>query len=334
MTTQEFLKESFLKLKKRRLLLLAGGIFFLVLAFFYSYNKRTVYTAKATLFPLTSSNTDNAGTTAMLSNILGISGAPNSFSSEAAINIVELANSRSIRESVAATRLPQFGNKTVAELLLNDVNEHKRFYSKKIEIPADSGSLAVIGGDLLLAGIDSKLSKNGVLELYYSSAKKEFITPISNIIIDKLSQFYIDLKRRKALDDYNFTLAKIDSMQRLISGVDKSAINLQKRTMFTPAELLEYSIPKESISTEKNRMLQQREMYINNRDEAAWRLQKNTPVIAVLDKPTEPFDKNEPSLILIPLAGFVFGIFICSAMLLAGLVFRYIKSEIYRSIFE
>lgn len=334
MTSQEFIRESFLRLQQRKLLLVAGGLFFLLLGFIYALNKRPVYTAKATVFPLTSANTENAGATAMLSNILGISSAPNSFSSEAAINIVELANSRSIREAVAATRLPQLGDKTIAELLLNDINQHRSFWSKELKIPSDSISLTIAGGDLLLPNISSKMSKNGVMELYYSNAQRELVTPISNVIISKISQFYIDLKRRKALDDYNFTVAKIDSMQQQMNHVDRSAINLQKRTMFTSPAVLEYSLPKENISVEKSRMQQQLNMYMNNRDEAAWRLQKNTPVIAVLDKPTEPFDQEAPSKIILSLIGFIIGTVLVSGLLLSGLLIRYVKSEIRKSIFS
>lgn len=333
MTSSDLIRESFLRLKKYRLALIAGGVAIALLALFYGLDKRATYTARATLFPLTSS-ADNAVSTNMLSGILGINGAPNSFSSEAAINIVELANSRSIREAVAVTKLPEFGNKTITELLINDINGHMHFWSKPLPVPADSISVAIAGGELLLPDIYCKMSKNGVLELFYTNAKKEFITPVSNVLIDKLSKFYIDLKKRKAQDDYNFAVTKIDSLQRLINTIDRNAIGMQRRTMFTPSELLEYSIPKESISTEKTRLLQQRETYINNREESVWRLQKNTPIIAVLDKPAPPFDKTSPSIILSSIVGLFAGIALVAFVLLSGLLYRYLKSEVYKSIFE
>ena len=57
------------------------------------------------------------------------------------------------------------------------------------------------------------MSKNGVLEIYFSNTNKALITPVTNVLIDKLSQFYIDLKISKALADYNFTVNKIDSLE-------------------------------------------------------------------------------------------------------------------------
>jgi hypothetical protein len=294
--------------------------------------KRTTYTSKATLFPLTSPS-DNAISNSMLNGILGLNDAPKTFTAEATINIIELALSRSIRESVAITRLPKFENKTVAELLFRDIKEHQSFLQKEETIPTDSLSIAIKGGELLKPDINAKMSKNGVLELYYTGTSEELITPISNVLIEKLSKFYIELKRQKALDDYNFTLDKIDSLQRMINNVDKDAIGMQKRTMFTPAELLDYAIPKENISSEKTRILRQRDMYINNRDEAVWRLQKVTPVIAVLDKPTAPFDKQSQPKILLAFIGFIAGCFIGALILLSGLLYRYAKDEIYKSIF-
>ncbi len=333
MNSKDLLLAIINKIRRCKVIVLGAGITFALLAFLYTAGKRTTYTSKATLFPLTSP-ADNALTSNMLSGILGLGDAPKSFSEEASINIVELALSRSIRESVAITRLPQFENKTIAELLVNDNNEHKSFLSSKMALPKDSVELAVAGGELLKAAINAKMSKNGVLELYYTGGREDLITPVSNTIISKLSAFYVGLKKQKAQDDYYFTLDKIDSLQRIINGVDREAITMQKRTMFTPTELLEYSIPKENISTEKTRVLRQRDMYINNRDEAVWRLQKVTPVIAVLDKPNAPFDTNKQPMVLLMLGGFIAGCIISVLVLVGGLLYRYSKAEIYRAIIK
>ena len=65
-------------------------------------------------------------------------------------------------------------------------------------MPADSTSAAALGSELLKDAISAKMSKNGVLEFYFSAKNKELITPVANVFIDKLSQFYIDLKISKA----------------------------------------------------------------------------------------------------------------------------------------
>lgn len=332
MNTIALARDIFKRIQRFKIIIFISALLFAGLSFFILGNKRTTYTAKTTLFPLTSP-TDNAISSNMLSGILGLNDAPKTFSNEATINIIELALSRSIRESVASTKLSQFKNKTIAELLLLDKNDHLGLFDNPIVISTDSTTLSIEGGEILKPAINARMSKNAVLELYYTSTQKELVTPISNVLIDKLSAFYIDLKRRKALDDYNFTLDKIDSLQRMINKVDRSAISMQQTTMFTPNDLLEYNIPKSNISAEKTRILRQRDMYINNRDEAVWRLQKVTPIISVLDKPTAPFDAVKPSIILYLLIGFILGSIVSIAIIISGLLYRFVKDEMYKSIF-
>jgi hypothetical protein len=329
--SKQLIVQSIQRIRRYKFLIVAAGLLLAVLAFFYASSKRSTYTAKATLFPLTSP-TDNAISNSMLNGILGLSDAPKSFSNEATINIIELALSRRIREAVAITRLPQFDNKRVAELLIADINEHQSLFAKAVSVPADSTLLAIKGGELLKPVINAKMSKNGVLEFYYTGTNEAFITPVSNVLIEKLSAFYVELKRQKALDDYNFTLDKIDSLQRMINMVDRDAIGMQKRTMFTPGELLEYAIPKENISSEKTRILRQRDMYINNRDEAVWRLQKVTPIIAVLDKPTPPFDKKTQPFFLLIIIGFIGGCILATFIVLFTPLLQYARQELYKSI--
>jgi hypothetical protein len=143
-------------------------------------------------------------------------------------------------------------------------------------MPLDSMSLIVEGAELLKPNIVAKMNKNGVLELYFSHTNKSFITPISYILIDKISQFYVDLKIRKAKMDYEFTIKKIDSLEGIINNVDRRAIRMQNTTLFAP-DKLEYDIPRERINSDKQRYVRQRDISLNNQEEALWRLQKLNP---------------------------------------------------------
>ncbi len=332
MTSTELLRNLFNKLSRNKILLLIFSIGFGLSFFAYAKTKRPVYTAKATIFPLTSAS-ENSLSTSALSGLLGIESTPKSFSSEASINIIELSLSRNVRQRVAATRLPQFGNLTVTELVVQEVNKHLPFYQKKLVIPADSIAAASLGSELLKDAINAKMSKNGVLEFYFSSRVKELLTPVANVFIEKLSQFYIDLKISKARVDYDFTVSKIDSLQSVLNNVDRKAITLQNTTYFSPSNRLEFEIPKENLSMDKNRIVRQRDLSVNNRDEALWRLQKATPIISILDKPTEPFIEDKPSAIVFLVIGLILGFIIGTLILVGGLIYKYIKSEIYKALF-
>lgn len=332
MNSKELIKAIFTKLHRSRWIILLGALLFGGLFYFMAKSKRTVYTAKATVFPLTTP-TDNSLSNSALNSILGLGDAPKSFSNEATINIIELTSSRNVRQAVASSRLEEFGNKTITELLVEDINQHKGFLSKAAVLPPDSAERAVLGGELLKDQISAKMSKNGVLELYYSHPTKALITPITNRLIKQLSQFYIDLKTKKAQADYDFAVRKIDSLQAMINTVDKQAIKLQNTSYFTPDDRLEFGLPKENLSAEKSRIVRQRDLSVNNREEATWRLQKATPIISVLDQPTEPFTISSSSAIVMALVGLFLGSFLTALVVLFKLIYGYAKSEFQKAVF-
>jgi len=331
--TSQLPKEIVTRIFRYKTLIIVLGIVCAILLFIKAKITKPEYTSVATLFPLTNpaDNELNGGT---LSSILGIAEASKSFSSEASINIIELALSRNVREAVASTRIPgNWGNKTVAELLLQEQNNNFSFFSKKMELPDDSISRIVLGGKLLLPNINARLNKNGVLELNFTNTNEELVKPVSEILISKISQFYIDLRIEKATVDYNFTLKKIDSLQKVVDSLDRKAIQMQGSTLFTSGDKLLYSLPKDNLSDEKMRVSHERDIAINNREEALWRLQKVTPIVKTLDTPDPPFDIKKESGIIYGIVGFIVGAIITILILISGLVYRYIKSEIYKAVF-
>lgn len=332
MNTNELIKAILKRLVKFKILIVTAGIVLAILLYFYCKGLRPEYTAKATIFPLTN-NTESSLSSNTLSSLLGLGDAQKSFSNDAAINIIELSSSRFVRESVASTRLPEFTNKTIAELLVEDFNKSNSFLEKDIQFSKDSVAAAITGGEILKPFIGAKMSKYGALELYFTHHNKMLITPVATVLIDKISQFYIDLKIKKAKDDYSFTVKKIDSLDAVLGRIDKSAIRMQNTTFFTP-ERLEYEIPKERINADKQRYVRQRDIALNNQEEALWRLQKLTPVISILDKPTEPFTENKSSAILYAIIGFIAGCVLTALLSVSGLLFRYVKSEIHTMLME
>ncbi len=330
MTTNHLLFECIKNINRNKFFILVlaciTGALLLLMAIF----SRPVYTSRATVFPLTSQN-ENAIYVGGLNALLGLTEPAKSFSSEAAINILELAQSRNVRESVAAARLAKFGNKTIAELLINGCNAAKRFYSSPIPVPADSTSLVLKGAELLRPRIDAKINKNNVLEIYFSCADKDLVQPVSETFIAKISAFYINLRTQKAYADYSFVVRKIDSLDAIIGQIDNRAIRLQNSTFFTP-ERLEYQIPKENVQADRERLVRQRDASITTRDEALWRLQKVTPIIATLDKPEPPFAVEKRSPVVWGSIGFFVGLLLSLCWVIRHPLMSYLKYEIKKSL--
>jgi len=329
-TSGELIIQILKRLKKFRLIILLAGIGLAGLFYWYAQKNKTVYTSRATVFPLTSAS-DNSAMNSTLSGILGISEAPKSFSNEASINIIELALSRNTREAVALVKLPAFNNKTIAELLIETDNENN---GKKGPVTTDTLKLANIGGNILKAGVAANINKNGVLVLAFSSTNEKLVSPISYAFVDKISDFYRELRIGKARLDYDFTVKKVDSLDQELKKIDKQAIELANSSYFTPSDRLEYNIPKDNLNALKERTMRQRDVAANNREEALWRLQKQTPIIKILDKPDPPFDKKQTSKMLFAIVGFIVGVTLTILVLIGGIIGRYIENELQKAIFK
>lgn len=285
--------------------------------FFYYMAKQSVlmYTAKSTVFPLSGTTDPSPGSA--ITNLLGLGEGTKSFTGDASINIVELANSRRTREAVAMVRVPSLNNKTVSELLIEENNRHTGFMQNNfINPPTDSLSKINTGSDLLRGAFSAKINKTGILELYVTNSRPELVREVSYIYIDKLSEFYIDLKKKKAQIDFEFAVKKADSLLLVLNQLDKKAISLDESTFFTNESLKRYNLPKINLAQDKATVQSQYYYAVNNRESAAYRLQKETPIIEILDKPEWPYDtvqKSTFTYIMMGLfLGFVIGVFAVS----------------------
>ena len=334
MTNLELIKQLLHRLKKFSWVIIIIALGFA--AFFYYTAKQSIllYTSKATVFPLNSSS-DNTVSSSTISNILGLSDAPKSFSGEASINILELANSRATRDAVAVERIPAMQNKMIAELLIEENNKHLGYMqNQKIDLPKDKDTqlLRNIASGMLRGGFQSKINKNGILELYYTNSNPDIVRAISYVYITKLSSFYIDLKKKKAEIDYVFAVKKADSLANVLSHIDRKAIALDEHTFFTDPQLKRYSLPKQNIEQDKSTVQSQYYYAVNNREAAAYKLQKETPIIEALDKPEPPYDTSKKSATLYAMIGLMLGAAIGIALFSWKILSRYIGDELNKAI--
>jgi hypothetical protein len=295
-----------------------------------------MYTSKSTVFPLNSSN-DNTVSSSAISSILGLSDAPKSFSGEASINIVELAQSRRTREAVAsatAKMIPAFKNKTIAQVLVDENNKHTGFnQNEPIDTKKfDSAGMVNLASAMLAGGFTAKINKNGILELYYSNTNPDIVKEVSYVYIDKISEFYIDLKKKKAQIDYQFAVTKADSLFNVLSELDKKAIHLDETTFFTNTELKRFNLPLQNLEQDKQTVASQYYYAVNNREAAAYKLQKETPIIEALDKPEGPYDAVGKSTKLYAFIGILLGALIGTLIISWKTISSYLNSELNKAL--
>lgn len=329
MTSLEFIQQFISRLKKKFwiILLIAlplGGLFY-----FIAKQSIILYTSAATIFPLSSSSEGSGTGASAISSLLGISGSAKSFSSDASVNIVELAMSRRTGEAVAKLKVKELGNKNFAQLLIQENNKYTGFLqNKKINFPKDTLSLINIGTNILRENLSAKVNKNGTLELGYTGSDKNLVRLISYAYVDRISEFYIDLKKEKAQLDYNFAVKKVDSLGEVIKNLDARLIKQNESNFFVNSELKRYSIPKMNLEQEKQVVQQQYFYAVNNRESAAYTLQKETPVIKMLDNPEPPYAISKKSAIIYTAIGLIIGIFLGAIIVCWKLIRLFIKKEL------
>ncbi|HMI78298.1 MAG TPA: hypothetical protein VK484_05865 [Ferruginibacter sp.] len=331
MNNIELIKQLVKRLKKFSWLIAIFAVGFG--GFFYYMAKQSVlqFTSTATVFPLSGANESSPSST--ISNLLGLSDVPKSFSEEASINIVELANSRRTREAVAMERVPSMQNKMISELLIEENNKHTGFMqNREIDRPRDSLAQINIASTLLKFAFNAKINKNGILELHFTNSNQQLVREVSYVYIDKLSSFYIDLKKKKAEIDYQFSIKKADSLLNVLKGLDKRAVALDESTFFTNEELQRYSLPKINLAQDKATVQAQYYYAVNNRESAAYRLQKETPIIEPLDRPEPPYDPVQKSGLMYSIIGILLGSLIGVLLVSWKIINRYLGDELNKAI--
>lgn len=289
-----------------------------------------LFISKATVFPLTGGSEANNASSTITQILGGESG--KSFSEEASINIIELAQSRTTAEAVAAEVIDSLGKKNIATLLIEDRNNHKGLLEDKIQVPADYNDLIVLGGHLLQAGLVANVNKNNMLVINFKARSQGLVKIVTYSLISKVSQYYIDLKREKAKNDFNFATDKVDSLRRVMNAKDYQLIAIDRKTLFTNPGRMEYKMPSENLIADKMMIRNQYSQAVANQQNAAYKLQKSTPIIKILDKPEPPYDIEKKSLVVYGFIGVVLGCFLIAMFLMVPLLMDYAKFQTSRLI--
>ena len=332
MTSQEFTIEFFNRIKKRKYIIICIAILIAAISALYALKTPVTFTSTSTIFPLTGGNDNNTASSA-LSALFSGGDNSKSFTDDASVNIIELALSRTTREEVAAMKDSARGNKTIAELLIRDINNHRSFLEHKIEIPADYKNLIIRGAKILQGGLSATINKNNSFVLTYTGRSPDLVRTVSYGFIDKISTFYIDLKREKAKRDFEFASSKVDSLRGVINSKDKELIAIDKRTLFTNTGKMEFKVPTENLITDKQMLRQQYAVAVANQQNAAYKLQKATPVMKVLDEPEPPYDVQNKSPFIYGIIGFIMGLIITIFYFTISPLIRFAKEEATKAIY-
>jgi len=307
MNTQQLNEAIFNRIKKHWIFTLVAALVIALVLTFYALSTPVTFTSTATIFPLTGGS-DNSSGSSVLSALMGGTDIGKSFTEENSVNIVELAMSRTTREEVAKTVVPEKNNKTIAQLLLDDHNNHRGLMEEKVDIKPDDPYLIYWAASVFQQNMNAVITKTSSFQLNYTGRSTEMVQLVSHAFIDKISKFYIQLKREKASRDFDFATTKVDSLEDRDEPKGQELIALDDHTMFTNTSKLEFRLPTENLISDKEMLRAQYANAVANQQNAAYKLQKATPVIKVLDEPDPPYVISKKSPLIYGFIGFIVGL--------------------------
>lgn len=313
------------KLSRRIWLIIILSIILAGLLAFYAMRSPITYTSTASVFPLT---TTESSSNSVISALVGGGGSlGKNFTEENSVNILDLAQSRSIREEIAATKIPEKNNQTIAQLILAEYQSNQSFFSPRLDFGSDSIALINWAAETMKNNITAVITKTGTFTFSYTDYNPSVVRLVSYAFLNKISQYYIELKSEKAKRDFVFATEKADSLRSVMNRKDQTLIAYDKKTMFTNPLQLQYKVPSENILADKQMIRIQYADAVRTQQEASYKLQKATPVIKILDKPDPPYTTSKKSALLFGIIGLIAGLFLFSLLTITPALIHYIKSE-------
>lgn len=293
-------------LRKKRWLIIAGGLAIGVFLGFFAYTS-AVYFKAITIFHPETSGQQAAGLRANpLSFILGGSGKEGS---EAGF-MIGILKSRNITESVAGDTIDFHGSrKLVADAVfeafpksISPVAIYQRLFMKSpLLLPLDKKVTNV--GLYMREKMFIETTEEGFIQFEFSFVDEELVKLLSEKCMAKLDEYYRNQKTEKARQNYLFFEYRTDSVKKELDKANRAVARFYDESKFGIKASSEVFLRDQEA---KIQLLT--ELYVEleiSKEQAKAQYQKDTPVIQILDFPNPPYEKEERSVPLFAILGFL-----------------------------
>jgi hypothetical protein len=298
-------------LLKRWIIILFAGILGGILGSTYAYFKKTIYKAELS-FALEDDKSSGGGLGGALGLAsqfgidLGAAGGGGAFSGD---NLLLLMKSRSMVESaLLTTQYVDKKEQTLAEYYISFKGLRNGWENKpslrtvkflpnsdrsKFSLEQDSilGSIYnnIIKNNLSVDKIDKKLS---VITVRVNSENEIFSKLFTEVLVKTVSDFYVDTKTKKSVQNVNILQRQTDSVRReLNSAINGVASSVDVNPNANPAlQILRAPSQRRQVDVQANQAILTQ--LVANLEVSKVSLRKETPLIQVIDRPILPLEKD------------------------------------------
>jgi hypothetical protein len=327
-------------------IILASAIIGGVLGFCYAFLKKPIYKAELSfaLEDEKSSGGGGLGAAMGLASQFGIDlGGGTAGGAFAGDNLLGLMRSRSMVENTLLTPVVIKGaTQTLAELYIS-FNQLRKKWDDKPELKnikflpgADPGKFTlqqdsilgvfyneIIKNNLLVDKIDKKLS---IITVEVNSKNELFSKYFAEVLTKTVSNFYIETKTKKSVQNVNILQHQTDSVRRelnaALTGVASSSdVNPNPNPAM---QILRVPSQRRQVDVQANTAILTQ--LVANLEMSKVSLRKETPLIQIIDRPILPLEKERFG----KLKGLILGGFIAAFLTIIFLLLR----KLYNNILE
>jgi hypothetical protein len=340
------IKELWAYLLKRWTTILCAGILGGALGFTYAYFKKPIYIAELS-FALEDDKSSGGGFGAAMGlasqfgvDLGGASGG-GAFSGD---NLLVLMKSRSMVESTLLTPITIDGkSQTLANFYIYFNDLRKKWQSKpalkNIQfLPNANRSSFTLQQDSLLGAIYKNITKSilsvdktdkklSIITVKVNSENQIFSKLFTEVLVKTVSDFYINTKTKKAVQNVNILQKQTDSVRRqlnaAITGVASSAdinpnANPALQILRTPSQ-------RRQVDVQANQAILTQ--LVANLEISKVSLRKETPLVQIIDRPILPLEKERVG----KLKGLIIGGMITSFIIIIILLLKKTLSNIIKN---
>lgn len=191
-------------------------------------------------------------------------------------------------------------------------------------------SKVIRAGVYIKNGLEVKKADSGFLNMNLKFNDVKLAEIISQKYIEKLSQYYTDQKTAKAKINLNFFTDRAAFVKRQLDSTATNLANFQDRN-----KGLLFARKMVSAKEYETKLEYLKEMYktlVTNREQAASQLQRDTPIIQVLDQPKPPFESVQKSFPLYLFIGLFLGALLGAGWATRKLIWEDLYGYINRSL--
>ena len=337
--TQQFnddeisLKELVLKIKewynflltKSKLILLVGLLGALI-GLTYAYFKKPIYKASLT-FAMEDEKSGGGGLSGALglASSLGIDLGSSAGGAFAGANLIELMKSRKLVEKTLLSPIIVNGKTQSLANYYLEITEAKKGWAEKpnmqnVNFPIDADrtkftlqqdsilmgmALNLVESNLIIAQKDKKVS---IINIDVNSTDEQFAKAFCETIAKETSDYYVEIKSRKARLNVDILQKQTDSIRAELNGAITGVAAATDNVFNLNSAMNVKRVPSARRQVDVQANTAMLTSLVTNLEMSKMALRKETPLIQIIDRPIFPLEKEKVSkLKSLVLGGFLAG---------------------------